>query len=340
MRTSLTGRRLRRREFIAGLGGAAAWSLAARAQQSGGVRRVGVLMDRVATETIRQSYLEAFVQGLRQLGWIEGQNLHIDVRWSAGDAGLARIYAAQLIGLMPDVILTSTTINLTVIREAASAVPVVFMSVSDPVAQGFVASMRRPGGNLTGFSLYEFSIGGKWLDLLKTVAPSVSRVAVMFDPDGSPQSKFFMQAIEAASPSLGVQAIAVPVHATADIEPALASFARLPNSGLMLTTNAFTALRNKLIADLASRYRLPSIGSTPEFAKEGGLMAYSANIDIADHFRLAATYIDRILKGEKPGDLPVQGPTKYRLAINLQTAKALGLTVPQTLLVAADEVIE
>jgi putative tryptophan/tyrosine transport system substrate-binding protein len=274
------------------------------------------------------------------LGWTEGQNLRVDVRWSAGDAGLARIYAAQLIGLMPDVILASTTINLTVIREATSTLPVVFVSVSDPVAQGFVASMRQPGGNLTGFSVYEFSIGGKWLSLLKDVAPGLSRGAVMFDPDASPQSKFFMQAIEAASPSLGVQAIAVSVHATADIEPALASFARLPNGGLMLTTNAFTVLRNKLIADLAARYRLPSVGSTPEFAKQGGLMAYSNNIVLADHFRQAASYVDRIFKGEKPGDLPVQGPTKYRLVINLKTAKALGLTIPETLLATADEVIQ
>src|SRR5262249_45943382 len=215
------GPKMRRREFIAGLAGAAAWPSVARAQQPDRVRRIGVLMDRVATETIRQSYLEAFVQGLRKLGWTEGQNLRVDVRLRAGDAGLARTYAAQLIGLMPDVILASTTINLTVIREATSTVPVVFVSVSDPVAQGFVASMRQPGGNLTGFSLYEFSIGGKWLSLLKTVAPSVSRVAVMFNPDASPQSKFFMQAIEAPSPTLGVQAIAVAAPATTALATAL-----------------------------------------------------------------------------------------------------------------------
>ncbi len=205
--------------------------------------------------------MRAFVEGLRKLGWAEGQNLRIDVRWSAGDATLARTYAAQLIGLMPDAILASTTINLTVIQEATSTVPVVFVQVSDPVAQGFVASVRQPGGNLTGFSLYEFSIGGKWLSLLKTVAPSLSRVAVMFDPDTSPQSKFFLQAIEAAAPSLGVQAVAAPVRAIADIEPALASFARQPNGGLILTSNAFNGLRNNLIADMATRYRLPSISS-------------------------------------------------------------------------------
>jgi putative tryptophan/tyrosine transport system substrate-binding protein len=286
-----------------------AWPLAGRAQQSGGVRRIGVLMDRIATDTIRQSFLADLVRGLRQLGWTEGQNLRIDVRWSAGDAALARTYAAQLIGLMPDVILASTTINLTVVQEATSTVPVVFMLISDPVAQGFVASMRQPGGNLTGFSNYEFSIGGRWLDLLKEVAPGLARVAVMFDPDASPQSKLFLQVIEATASSHSVQATAVPVRTTADIEPALESFARQPNGGLILTTNAFTALRIELIADLATRYRLPSIGTASDFAEGGGLMAYGVAFDLAGQFRQAASYVDRIFKGEKPGDLPVQGPT-------------------------------
>jgi len=212
--------------------------------------------------------------------------------------------------------------------------------VSDPVAQGFIASMRQPGSNLTGFSLYEFSIGGKWLSLLKEVAPGLSRGAVMFDPETSPQSKFFLQAIDAAAPSLGVQVIAAPVRAVADIEPALANFARQPNGGLMLTTNAFNDLRNKLIADLATRYRLPSINNSADFAKAGGLIGYGAAIDVAGQFRQAASYADRIFKGEKPGNLPVQGPTQYRLVINLKTAKALGLTIPETLLATADEVIQ
>jgi putative tryptophan/tyrosine transport system substrate-binding protein len=291
-----------------------------------------MLMDRIATDTTRQSQLAGFVQALRQLGWTEGQNLRIDIRWSAGDAALARTYAAQLIGLMPDVILASTTINLTVIREATSTVPVVFLGI-------FVASMRQPGGNLTGFSFYEFSIGGKWLDLLKEVAPGLARVAVMFDPDASPQSKFFMQVIEATASSHGVQATAVPVRTTGDIEPALESFARQPNGGLMLTTNAFTLSRNMLIADLAARYRLPSIGDD-DFVREGGLMAYGVRIDLAAQYRQAASYVDRIFKGERPADLPVQGPTNYRLFINMKTAKALGLTVPETLLATADEVIQ
>jgi ABC-type uncharacterized transport system substrate-binding protein len=331
---------MRRRDFIKTIAGAAAvWPLAARAQ-SGPVRRIGVLMNGAATEAAPQSYVAAFVETLRQLGWVEGQNLRIDVRWNAGDAALARIYAAQLIGLMPDVILASSTTNLTVIQQATSTVPVVFVQVSDPVAQGFVASVTKPGGNLTGFSLFEFSVGGKWVDLLKEIAPGLARVGVMFNPDTAPQSKFFMRSVEEAAPSLGVQAIAVPVRATADIEPAIESFARVPNGGLILPTDTFTRLRYKLIIELASRYRLPAMSSQPEFIKDGGLMYYGASINLVDQFRQAASYVDRILKGAKPGDLPVQRGDKYTLAINLKTARALGLTVPLPLLGLADEVIE
>ena len=299
-----------------------------------------MLVNSVATDPEYQSYLAAFVQGLRQLGWNEGQNLRIDVRWNAGDIGLARTYAAQLIGLMPDVILAASTLNLTVIEQATSTVPVVFVQVADPVAQGFVTSMRQPGGNLTGFGEYEFSLGGKWLDLLKEVAPDLARVAVMFNPEASPQSRFFMPVIEAAATSLGVQAIAVPIRATADIEPALASFARAPNSGLTLLADNFLSLHVSLIADLAGRYRLPSIGATSNFAKDGGLMAYGNAINVIDQFRQAAGYVDRILKGSKPGDLPVQAANKYAFVVNMKTANALGLTVPLPLLGLADEVIE
>jgi putative ABC transport system substrate-binding protein len=212
---------VRRREFISLIGGAvAAWPVAARAQQAERVRKVGVLMNSAATDATYQSYLAAFTEALHQLGWIEGQNLRIDVRWSAGDAALARIYAAQLIGLKPDVILTSSTNNLKALREATSTIPVVFVQVSDPVAQGFVANITKPGGNITGFSMYEFAIGSKWLNLLKEVAPGLARVALMFNPEASPQSQFFMRSIEAAAPSLGVQPVAVPVRATADIEAA------------------------------------------------------------------------------------------------------------------------
>jgi putative ABC transport system substrate-binding protein len=215
-------------------------------------------------------YVAAFLQGLHQLGWTEGRNLRIDVRWNAGDAALARIYAAQLIGLTPDVILTASTTNLTVIQQATNTVPVVFVQVSDPVEQGFVASIIKPGGNLTGFSMFEFSVGGKWVDLLKEIAPSLARVAVMFNPDTSPQSKFFMRSIEAAAPSHGVQAIGAPVRATTEIEAALQDFSRQPNGGLILPTDTFTRMRSKLIAELAERHRLPSISAYDGFAKDGG----------------------------------------------------------------------
>ena len=332
---------MRRRDLITLLvGTAAAWPLAARAQQGERVRRIGVLMNNAATDAAWHSYLTAFVQGLHQLGWTEGQNLRIDTRWSVGDAALARIYAAQLIGLMPDVILASSTTNLTVIQQATSAVPVVFVAVSDPVAQGFVANVTRPGGNLTGFGMYEFSVGGKWVDLLKEIAPGLARVGVMFNPDTSPQSKFFMRSIDAAAPSLGVQAIAIPVRATGDIEPTIESFARAPNGGLILPTDSFIRLRQTLMIELASRHRLPAVSADEDFARNGGLMYYGATINLLDQFRQAADYVDRILKGTKPGDLPVQRADKYTLAINLKTAKALGLTVPLPLLGLADEVIE
>jgi putative ABC transport system substrate-binding protein len=327
---------VKRREFIVGLAGAAAWPVAARAQQAGSVRRVGVLMNAAATEPEFQSYLAAFTQELRRLGWTEGQNLRVDVRWNAGDAGLARTYAAQLIGLMPEVILAASTNGLTEIRQATNTVPVVFVQVYDPVAQGFVASMGQPGGNLTGFSFLEFSLGSKWLGLLKEAAPGLARVAVMFSPDMAPYSKFFMRVIEAAAPSLGVQAIAAPVRSTADIELALESFAHQPNGGLMLLGDSFTRLHQRLIADLAGRFRLPSIASGYNFAKDGGLMDYGANIDLLGQYRQAATYVDLILKGSKPSDLPVQQTTKFELVINLKTAKALNLTIPETLLATAD----
>jgi putative ABC transport system substrate-binding protein len=333
---------MRRRDFITLLGSAAAWPLAARAQQGGPMRRVGVLMNAVATESEQQAYLAAFSEALRRAGWTEGQNLRIDVRWNAGDAELARTYAAQLIGLMPDVILASSTTNLTVVRQATSTVPVVFVQVSDPLAQGFVPSLAHPGGNITGFSQYEFSIAGKWLDLLKQVAPGVTRIAVMFNPDTAPQGKFFMQAAETAAQALGVQPIAVPVRATAEIEPALERFASEPNGGLLLTTDTFTRLREDLIIDAALRRHLPTIGGVIDFAKKGGLLSYvsAGSGNQLEEFRRAAAYIDRILRGAKPGDLPIQQENRYTLVINLKTAKQLGLTVPPTLQYAADEVIE
>ena len=329
---------MKRRDFITLLGGAAAaWPLAARAQQP---RRVGVLMGFPATDSVAEAYLAAFVQALRQFGWIEGQNLRIDIRWNAGGAALGQTYAAQLIGLQPEVILASTTKNLEVIREATTTVPVVFVQVSDPVAQGFIASLTKPGGNLTGFSAYEFSTGGKWLDLLKEIAPGLARAAVMFNPDTSPQSKFFMRAIETAASSRGVRAIAIQVGAAAEIESVIMSFARESNGGLILPTDTFTSLNQKQIVELADRHRLPAISWNPVFARVGGLMSYSVAVTTLEQYRQAAAYVDRILKGAKPGDLPIQQADKYTFVINLKTAKALGLTVPLPLLGLADEVIE
>ena len=330
---------MNRRQMIAALGGAAPWPIAARAQTDS-TRRVGVRMNGAATETQPQSYVAAFVQELHNLGWIEGQNIRVDVRWNAGDAQLARLYAAQLIGLMPDVILTASTTNLMVIQQATSTVPVVFVSVSDPVEQGFIANLTKPGGNLTGFSALEFSIGGKWLDLLKGAAPWLARVGIMFNPDTSPQSKFFMRSIESAAASLGLQAISIRVHASVDIEPAIEGFARQSGGGLILPTDTFTRLREQLIIEATSRYRLPTIAGYDDFPKHGGLMYYGQVINLTDQFRQAARYVDRILKGAKPGDLPVQRSVRYTLVINLKTAKALGLTFPLTLLGRADEVIE
>jgi putative tryptophan/tyrosine transport system substrate-binding protein len=324
---------MKRREFLTLIGGAAAaWPLAAHTQQP---RRVGVLMGGPATDSVSQAYLAAFVQALRQLGWIEGQNLRIEIRWNAGGAALG-----QTIGLQPDVIFAASTKNLEAVRQATTTVPVVFVQVSDPVAQGFVASLTKPGGNLTVFSAYEFSTGGKWLDLLKEIAPGLAHAGVVFNPDMSPQSKFFMKAVETAASSRGVRASAVPVASAANIEAAIANFAREPNGGLILPTDTFIRLHQKLIVELAERNRLPTISWDPGFPRAGGLMCYSVTVTTLDQYRQAAGYVDRILKGAKAGDLPIQQGSKYTLVINLKTAKALGLTVPLPLLGLADEVIE
>src|SRR5262245_45631114 len=294
---------LRRRHFITLLGGAAvAWPLAARAQQP---RRVGVLMGYPATDSVGQAYLAAFVQALRQLGWMEGQNLRIDVRWNSGGSAIAQTYAAQLIGLQPDVIFTASTLNLEAIRQATTTVPVVFVQVSDPVAQGFVASLTKPGGNLTGFSAYEFSTGGKWLDLLKEIAPGLAHAGVVFNPDRSPQSKFFMKAVEAAASLHGVRASAVAVGSAADIEPAITKFAREPNGGLILPTDTFIRLHRKLVVELAERHRLPTISWDPEFPRAGGLMCYSVTVTTLEQYRQS-----RGLRGSHPERRESRRPAK------------------------------
>lgn len=330
---------MRRREFMAlVVGPTLALAINADAQTPERVRRVGVLMNGVAANETAQSYARTFVQGLSRLGWTEGQNLHIDWRWSAGEPALARTYAADLIHLAPDVILSSSTTNLVALLGVAQTIPIVFVEVADPVAQGFVPSVEHPGGNLTGFTAFRVSMGGQWIDLLKQVAPNVARVLLIFNPETSPQSKVFLQSIETAASAFGVQIAPIAVQDAADIETAIEGFARQPDGGLIIPSDTFTQMRRGLIVELASRYRLPAIYTSPDFVRNGGLIYYG--FDFVEQFQQAAVYIDRILKGAKPGDLPVQQPTKFALIINLRTANSLGLRVSPKLVARANEVIE
>lgn len=325
-----------RRGFLTLAGGATAFPFAAWAQEP---KRVGVLMGSTATDPIGQANLATFVQGLRKLGWIDGQNLRSEVRWTAADLTLMHAYATDLVGLFnPDVLLTHTTANLAAVRRVTNTIPIVFTAVSDPVAQGFVPTLTRPGGNITGFANVEFSIAGKWVDLLKQMVPSIARVALVFNPKTSPQSNLFVSAAEAAAPSLGVEVMAAPVLSTTEVEAILARISREANIGLIVTPGIFTSLRANLIVESAARYRLPAIYADDAFMAEGGLMQYRS--DSSEPFRLAPFYIDRILKGAKPGDLPVRLPTKFSFVVNRKTASALGIDVPLGLLLAADKVIE
>jgi putative ABC transport system substrate-binding protein len=330
---------MKRRTFIAALGGVAASPLIASAQQNGQVRRVGVLMINNPTEPVYQSYLAMFMRSLQTLGWTDGQNLHAEVRWSGGDSERARSNAEELVRMGPDLIFSVASVNLAALLRVTHTIPIVFVQVSDPAAQGFVADLVHPGGNITGFSAYEFSMGAKWLDLLKQMVPNVERVGVMFNPDTSPQSKLFLRSIEASAPSFGVKVIAAPVYSEEDIKQIVESLGKEPNGGLLLPTDNFTNVHGDLILEQTTRYRLPVIysNSTADVRK-GGLMYYG--IDYENQFRQAAIYVDRVLKGVKPGDLPVQGPTTFRLAINLKTARALGIEVPVGLMLRADEMIE
>jgi len=327
-----------RREFIMLLGGATAmWPLAARAQQSKRLRRVGVLMPYAANDPQVQTRNAAFLQGLQQLGWTVGNNVQIDYRWSAGNEDDTRKYAAELVALAPDVIFASGSAAVGPLRRATRTVPIVFAATPDPVGAGFVESLARPGGNITGFTPYEYGIGAKWLEVLKEIAPSVARVAVIRDPTITAGIGLW-GAIQSVSPSFGVELRPVDVGDAGEIERALAAFAGSPNGGLILTGSALAIVHRDLIIALAARYQLPAVYYERYFAAAGGLISYG--YDTVEAYRLAAGYVDRILKGEKPADLPVQAPTKYELVINLKTAKALGLTVPETLLARADEVIE
>jgi putative ABC transport system substrate-binding protein len=329
---------MRRREFITLLGGAtAAWPLTARAQQSGGMRRIGVLMNVAATDPEGQAQVAAFLQALQQLGWNEGRNVRIDTRWGENDVERDRRYATELLAFAPDVVLASGTLSVAALRLVSRTSPIVFVGVSDPVGAGLVDTLARPGGNVTGFMIFEYSSSGKWLELLKEVAPRLMRVAVLRD-SANPAGIAQFGAIQAVAQSLGVELRPVDIRDAGEIERSIASFARAANGGLIVTPGASVSAHHDLIVMLAARYKLPAVYSSRPMVIGGGLICYGP--DIADQFRQAAGYVDRILKREKPADLPVQAPTKYELVINLKTARALGLTVPDTLLARADEVIE
>jgi len=329
---------MRRRNFIALLGSTAvAWPLAARAQQGEHVRRIGVLMSLAADDKQGQARLAAFLQGLQELGWTDGRNVRIDIRWGAGDAGRNRRQAAELVELAPDVILASGGSIVGPLLQATSTVPIVFTQTPDPVGAGFVESLARPGGNATGFSIFDYSLGGKWLELLKEIAPSVTRVAVIRDP-ATPQGIGQFSAIQSLAPSLSLDVSPVNARDAGDFERAIAAVHRNPNSGLIVTGSNLALIHRELIVTLAARYKLPAVYPLGFFAVAGGLISYGP--DGLEPHRRAAGYVDRILRGEKPADLPVQAPTKFELVINLKTAKALGLEVPPTLLARADEVIE
>jgi putative ABC transport system substrate-binding protein len=330
---------MRRPAFIAGLGAATAWPITGRAQQSAQMRRIGVLMPVSADDLDIQADLAAFVQGLQGLGWIDGSNMRIDVRWSGSDATAVNSSAVELAALAPDAILTVGAAAMGPLLQATRTVPIVFVNVADPVGAGFVDSLAQPGGNATGFVQFEYSLSGKWLELLKQVAPGVTRAAVLRDPSISAGVGQFA-VIQSVAPSLGVDvsSISMNVRDPTEIERAVAAFARTPNGGLILTGSALAVRHRDLVVALAARHKLPAVYSRRIFVASGGLISYGA--DFTDQYRRAAAYVDRILKGQKPSDLPVQAPNGYELVINLKTAKALGLEIPPTLLARADAVIE
>ena len=328
---------MKRREFITLVGGAATWPLAVRAQQPGRLRRIGVLTPFAADDAEGHARLTAFAQALQQSGWTVGQNVQIDYRWGPGNAETMRKYAAELVALAPDVILATSSAAVAPLLEAGRTVPIVFAGIADAVGAGYVESLARPGGNATGFTIYEYSISGKWLELLKEVAPRVTRVAVLRE-SGIAAGPGQFGAIQALAPSLGVEVRAVDVRDAGDIERALTAFAQGPEGGMIVVGSPAATIQRGLIIALAAKHRLPATYNSRFWAAAGGLISYGSNF--LDQHRRAAGYVDRILKGEKPADLPVQASTKYELVINLKTAKALGLTVPDSLLARADEVIE
>src|SRR5499427_2663325 len=328
---------MRRRDFITLLGAAAAWPLAASAQQGERMPRIGVLTSFASDDPAEQTYILAFTQALAQSGWIDGRNARIDIRWGAGDPEHIRRYAAELVALAPGVILAVSSAATGPLLQATRTVPVVFVEVAEPVGAGFVETLARPGGNATGFMLFEYGIGAKWLELLKEVAPGVKRVAFLQTPAVAAGPGQFA-VIQASAPSLGVEVRPINVRDADEIERAITAFAQPSNGGLIVAAGAAAFFHPDVAIKLAAQHRLPTLYSDHAFVTDGGLIAYGP--DRVDQFRRAADYVDRILKGEKPADLPVQAPTKYDLTINLKTAKALGLTVPPSLIARADEVIE
>jgi putative ABC transport system substrate-binding protein len=329
---------MRRRDFISLLSSAAAtWPLSARAQQGGRVRRIGVLLPAAADDSVFQTRMAVFLQELALLGWTIGRNLSIDIRWATANAAEVRRHAAELAALTPDVILATGDSTIPPLQQATRTVPIVFPVAGDPVAAGYVDSLPRPGGNATGFMIYDYSMSGKWLELLKEIAPGVTRAAVLRDVTlGSGTSQFAV--IQAVAPSLRVEVNPVNLYDAGEIERAIAAFAHVPNGGLIMTSSAAAIRYRELVITLAARHKLPAVYWERFFVAAGGLVSYGPIV--LDNYRRAAGYVDRILKGEKPADLPVQAPTKHELVINLKTAKALGLEVPPTLIARADEVIE
>jgi putative ABC transport system substrate-binding protein len=330
--------KIRRRQFVSLLGGVAvAWPLAARAQQGERMRRIGVLMASAEDDSQTQSFVRDFREGLEKLGWTNGRNVTIDIRWSAGDAERLRANAVELADLKPDVIFAAGASALLRLKEATQTIPIVFAQASDPVGGGFVASLTRPGGNITGFAMYEYAIVVKWLELLKQLAPSIDRVAALYDPN-DPTDRNQLPELESRAPTFAVQSSAFPVRNAADITEAIDSFAGRPNGGLIVLGNPVTNVHRELIATLAAKHRVPAVYPYRSQVASGGLASYG--VHIADLYRGAASYVDRILRGEKPSELPIQFATKFELVINLKAAAALGLDIPVSLLARTDEVIE
>ena len=330
---------MKRREFITALAGAAAaWPLAARAQQSERVRRIGVLMAYAESDREGQAWVAAFREGLQKVGWAVGGNIRIDYGWAGADAESRRRIAKELVAQHPDLIVTQNTPTTKAVVQQTRTIPIIFANVADPVGTGFVASFSQPGGNVTGFSNFEGSLGGKWLELLKETAPRVDHVAFLFNPATAPFAEYFLNPFKAAGRSFGVEAISAPVRDVSELESVVAALAREPNGGLIVMPETFLNIHRREVLSLAAGHRVPAVYPYRFFAELGGLLSYGS--DPINNFRRAATYVDRVLRGELPADLPVQAPTKYELVINLKTAKALGLTVPDKLLATADEVIE